>query len=137
MNAAAAEQLARCNSALVVSGGCPPWTGQQTFLVGSLGAADRQVPVEADVSVAELVVVAARAIPRGQVVRADDLREERAPSQVVRASAVVRLEDVIGKEATRAFGAGDGIDPAIVPRPDCSSVAARWSGSWCKWPMSS
>ncbi len=114
----AVELLASCGNRLTATGGRPPWTGRQRFLIGGQASGKiRQAVVEAVVSVPESVVVAARSIPRGRVIRAADLRLEPAQPGSRSIGAVASIEDVIGKEATRSLVAGNAVDARSLRMP--------------------
>jgi flagella basal body P-ring formation protein FlgA len=92
--------------------------------------------VAAQVALPEMVVVAARALPRGAVVQAADVELQALPSSgsAAGATAFDTVEDVIGKETTRSVAAGQVLgrryvqSPILVRRGDVVTVYARSAG---------
>jgi flagella basal body P-ring formation protein FlgA len=132
LSSLAAERLRRAGCRFTVSGGSPPWTGSQRFVVSTQtdsGTVD--VPVLAEVASPELVVVPTRAIPRGHIIRPTDVRLQPRQQNPRLGTAATRLEDVIGKETTRALAADRPIDqravqsPILVRRGEAVTVIVR------------
>jgi flagella basal body P-ring formation protein FlgA len=127
-----AERLSGHNHGFTVTGGQPPWSGSQRFVL-SFNTDGRavNVPVVADVSRPVPTVVAARAVPAGRVIQASDVRVEHKQPSSRSAVAASRLEDVIGKQTTRALTAGYPIDhrairaPILVRRGEVVTVIVR------------
>ncbi len=129
------EQLSKATGLAGVSGGRPPWNGSQQFQV----ALQREegplfLQVAAQVESVPPILVAARALPRGTIIQADDVRVVEAdPAQVPR-DACRSPEEVIGAEAVRAIPEGEVIGthsvrpPILVRRGDAVTVFARTAG---------
>lgn len=120
-------------AALSVAGGHEPWTGRQEFVVtASTRGSSTKFEVVAHVSLPPMVVVASRPIRKGEVVRASDVDLQPASSQVQ--TAVYRLEEVLGKETTRAVATGQVVDagyvraPILVQRGEVVRVVAKAAG---------
>jgi flagella basal body P-ring formation protein FlgA len=134
-DSAAVPLLAARLSDVSVEGGREPWTGKQDFVM--LVKADdgvERVSVRAQVALPEAIVVAARALRRGEAIRAADVRLAPAAVPVGGFEAIGRLEDVVGKESVRSLAEGQPIDgrelqsPRLVRRRDRVAVFARGQG---------
>lgn len=130
------DQVAVVQSAygrLVAEGGSQPWQGRQQFVVRVAGA-DKQFTVEAVIRPPDMVVVAARPLVKGDVLRASDLALEPAKRGVVQRGAFHAIEDVVGQEAVRPVVTGQVLDanyvraPVLVQRGDVVTVYA-YAGS--------
>ncbi len=116
-------------------GGSPPWTGHQQFEIVVDSADGREsLAIEAEVTLPPEAVVVVRSLSRGLAVHASDVELRRlAPGQVA-TDAFHRLEDVIGREATRAIPQGTLLKtnmvraPLLVQRGDEVIVIARSAG---------
>ncbi len=120
---------------IVVRGGEPPWTGAQQFEVSgsdATGAAGFAVP--ASVERLPPVVVAAKAVGRGDTLRSTDVKLQRAAAGVERAGAFHAIEDVVGTEAAQAIAAGTVLQasfvrsPIMVRRGEVVTVHSRAAG---------
>jgi flagella basal body P-ring formation protein FlgA len=135
VDAAAVRLLANPRTSLTVAGGNSPWTGAQQFelVVGTARGAVR-VPFAARVTVPDAVVVVTRSLPRGAAIHAGDVELQTAPAAAEGAEGIHNVEDVVGRETTRALPAGkvvaaDAIRPALlVHRGEIVTVYARTSG---------
>lgn len=117
------------------AGGQAPWTGKQRFvLTVATPAGPKPLEVTSQVTLPEMVVVAARALPRGAVVQAADVELQPLPSSGYAAAAFDAVEDVIGKETTRPVTVGQVLDrhyvqsPILVRQGDVVTVYARSAG---------
>jgi len=135
LTAGEAERVPQAGQMMVVEGGREPFTGLQQFVV-AVRTADGtvQVPVRAEVTLPEQVVVAVRPIARGSVVRAGDVQLAPAPLGTRMEQVVFDAAEVIGKEATRALATDTPIEtnsirsPLLVRRRDVVTVFA-YAGS--------
>ena len=117
-----------------VQGGVAPWTGRQDFVITLAGAQAQPFTIETHVSLPPMAVIAVRTVSRGAVVQASDVKLERPRPGVNLGDYCDRLEDVVGREATRTFGEGQFVDrtcvrqPLLVKRGDAVTVYARSAG---------
>jgi flagella basal body P-ring formation protein FlgA len=118
---------------LTISGGNPPWIGAQRFLVSVASPkGPLLLTLDAQVSLPETVVVAARGLARGAVIHQSDV--ELAHASPEDRGDFHAFVDVIGKEATQAIAAGkpltqSAIRPQVlVRRGEVVTVWARASG---------
>ncbi len=118
---------------ITVEGGAEPWHGPQRFTV-SIGAKDAQFAVEASLKLPDMVVIAARPLAKGDVIRASDLALEPAKRGVAQKGAFRSPDEIIGQEAVRSIAAGQVLDanyvqpPVLVKRGDVVTVYAYTSG---------
>ena len=118
-----------------IAGGAPPWTGAQHFevTVNAPEGAER-FPLDAQVEISPAVVVAARSLPQGTVIRAADVELQRGVPQDQRSGGLNSIDEVVGKETTRAIPKGKALQqesirsPLLVRRGDVVTVYARNSG---------
>ncbi len=133
------DQLRRlaAGGAWRVSGGSAPWTGEQSFVFQlAAGATDPGVEIRAQVHDVPSVVVAKRRIARGAIIRASDVHLVPSGADVRHPAGDLprMLNEVVGKEATRAVGMGVVLDRAAVRRPvlvrrnEVVTVFARTAG---------
>ncbi len=132
------EDTARWISAaqsLTLRGDQAPSAGRQCFEVTlQLGDETKTLDVVADISLPPLVVVPVRSIPRATQIGQADLELRRLETSVVTAGSVQRIEELIGKEATRSLPAGKPIarssvrEPVLVRRGDVVTVIVRAAG---------
>lgn len=118
---------------LSVAGGQEPWIGRQDFVVTATAPGGMvRFEISAQISLPPMVVVATRPMRKGEVVRASDVELEPALGQVQ--AAIYRLEDVLGKETTRAVATGQVLDsgfirsPILVQRGEVVRVIAKAAG---------
>jgi flagella basal body P-ring formation protein FlgA len=130
-----ARLITRPGQDVSVAGGSPPWTGLQRFEVAIEGPqGTERFLLDAQVGVLPPVVVAARDLPRGTVVRAEDVELQSAASADDRSGRFGSLDEVIGKETTRAIPKGKVLRqesvglPVLVRRGDVVTVYARNPG---------
>jgi len=103
---------------IAVRGGQPPWTGAQKFEVASEDAArPGSFAVSAAVLKIPPIVVAARAVGRGDTIRSTDLKLQRAEAGADRADGFHAIEDVAGTEAAQAIPAGAVLQASLVRSP--------------------
>ena len=132
-------QLDAATSPPVCSGGTPPWTGRQQFIISfttTEGAA--RIPVYAEVAPAALpVVVAVQPIARGAVITAADVELQNldgVPAATGRRAPLTSVEQLIGMEARQAIAAGDVIftdkvqAQMLVKRGELITVVAQGGG---------
>jgi flagella basal body P-ring formation protein FlgA len=118
---------------ITVEGGAEPWHGTQQFNV-YLGAKEAQFVVEAEVREPDMVVVAARPLAKGDVIRSTDLALEPAKRGAAPKNAFRSAEEIVGQEAVRSIAAGQVLDanyirpPVLVKRGDVVTVYAYSSG---------
>jgi len=92
--------------------------------------------IEADVAAVPPVVVSVESLPRGALVRATDVALVRLPPGQGRTEGLHSLDEVVGKETTRAIPKGQAFaadwvrSPLLVRRGDVVTVSAR-SGGVC------
>ena len=120
---------------LQVGGGEAPWVGAQRFEL-SLTSPEgpRQVVVDAHVSIPASLVIAARSLSRGVMLRASDLQLCHAEVPQDQPNAIYSVDQAIGKETTRSIPAGklvttDAIQsPLYVRRGEIVTVYAHAAG---------
>ena len=132
------QTLRRAVDAVSASGGSSPWLGAQEFTLHVPTAdGDVQLLLNVEVSVPHAVVAVVRAMPRGSILRAEDVKlvEQVANEQIVQVEeAFHTLEDVIGKETQKAISPGQVLDKnyvrsqILVRRGDVVTVYARAAG---------
>jgi flagella basal body P-ring formation protein FlgA len=122
-----------------VRGGTPPWLGVQRFEITTDSAdGPGRFEVDAEVTLTPAVVVAARSLPRGAVIRAGDVRLQQGPEDgvVIEATseAFHAIDEVLGKQTTQTVPAGKVLDrgsirePILVCRGEVITVYARSAG---------
>jgi flagella basal body P-ring formation protein FlgA len=132
-------QLDAATSPAICSGGTPPWTGRQQFVLSFTTAEGPvRIPVYADVAPAAVpVVVAVQAIARGAVITAADVELqtlESVPGATSRRATLTSVEQLVGMEASQAIAAGDVIftdkvqAPELVKRGELIKVVAQGGG---------
>ncbi|QDU57446.1 flagellar basal body P-ring formation chaperone FlgA [Aeoliella mucimassa] len=133
-----AELIAQRSGKLVISGGREPWIGRQTI---SLEFTTDRGPLKLSLPVASYdmtpVLVAIRPIDRGQLITAADVAVQT-PVHKARISAgqtkIYRIEEALGKEASRSFRADDLVtmesclQPTMVERNALVEVIASGGG---------
>jgi flagella basal body P-ring formation protein FlgA len=111
-----AAQIAELGDALVITGGTPPWTGKQQFLVAAENTDASAIPMTAQVAVPPAVVVARYSLPKGVILRADDVKLQPGLSTKGEAEVYLAIEDVVGKETTRMITENQILDNRSVRR---------------------
>ena len=122
-------------SAISVRGGMDPWLGLQRFEVTIDSSGESSTfQIDAEVSLPPSVVIAVRALARGAVISAADVRPEPVSTSGTPSDGFYRTEDVIGLETTTAVGAGRPLtrkavrQPLLIRRGDAVTVFARAAG---------
>lgn len=125
-------QAANTIQEISISGGRRPWTGRQMLKLTE-GDSLKAVPLWANITKINEVVVAVRDIPRGNLIRATDL-EVRLVEGSISNTAVESISQVIGMEATRPIRSDQPIltnhvsAPLQVQRGETVTVFARTQG---------
>jgi flagella basal body P-ring formation protein FlgA len=130
-----ARAVSNSTRAISVSGGASPWTGTQRFevTVDSPGQ-PAQFTVDAQVGTTPAVVVALRSLARGVVIRDTDVELQRGLPREASSDAFSSLDEVVGKETTRAIPVGKVIPrdalraPLLVRRGEIVTVYASSAG---------
>ena len=122
-------------SSISVRGGMAPWLGLQRFEVTiDSGSESSTFQIDAEVALPPGVVIAVRALTRGSVISAADVRLEPESTSDTSSDRFCRIEDVIGLEATTAVGAGRPLTrktvrkPLLIRRGDVVAIFARAAG---------
>jgi flagella basal body P-ring formation protein FlgA len=112
-----------------------PWLGKQQLMMRWAFAGRRQEgPVTVEIKLPATVVVAARDLPRGAILQADDLRTKVASDQDNRTGGLDFSEDAIGQETLRPLRAGQVIEaegvesPELVRRGEPVSIVVNHGG---------
>ncbi|MGE0606232.1 MAG: flagellar basal body P-ring formation chaperone FlgA [Pirellulales bacterium] len=126
--------LTRCRGELEIGGGDRPWSGRQDFeLRGETADGPFEFSLATDVTNPPLIVVATRAISRGDRIGEGDVRLA-APSNEQAQEACRSLEEVVGQEALQALSPDQPIKadqvraPLLVRRGEVVTVYARSPG---------
>jgi flagella basal body P-ring formation protein FlgA len=129
-----ARWIAAAQSLTVRADGAPS-SGRRCFEITlQVGDAVKTVDVVAEVSLPPLVVVPVRSIPRDTRIDRADLELRRLDDSTVTAGCAQRIEDLVGKEATRSLAAGKPIprssvcEPVLVRRGEIVTVVVRTAG---------
>jgi flagella basal body P-ring formation protein FlgA len=121
---------------ITVRGGMPPWNRPQRFELSFAGPeGETHLPLEARLTASTAVVMPVRALPRGAVIRPEDVQL----SQINFATAASRtmpcsLEEVVGRATTRAVPEGKPLETdalrsqPLVRRGDVVTVFAQAPG---------
>ncbi len=118
LNDAQSQLIAATTDSLAVEGGEAPWLGQQRFkLTAAAAEGPRQIAVTARVGLPPMVVVAIRAVPRGNVIRGGDLQLQRLTGDRLPGDAFQAIGDVAGKEAVRNIAVGQTVGTELVHAP--------------------
>ena len=120
---------------LTITGGTAPFTGAQRFEVAVDGAEHAgQFTIDCQVGLPPAVAVAVRSLGRGAVIREPDVELQRGFPREQTADAVSSLDEVIGKETTRAIPAGKPVTsdslraPLLIRRSEIVTVYAKSAG---------
>jgi flagella basal body P-ring formation protein FlgA len=120
---------------LTITGGTAPFSGAQRFEVAADGAEHAgQFTIDCQVGLPPAVVVAVRSLGRGAVIRETDVELQRGLPREQTADAVSSLDEVIGKETTRAIPAGKLVTgdslrtPLVIRRGEVVTVYAKSAG---------
>jgi flagella basal body P-ring formation protein FlgA len=119
-------------------GGNPPWTGRQRFMIAVNTANGAiKLPVLADVTLSQSVVVAIRPISRGSIITAADIAVQQmdsAQAASARRTPMESVGDLIGMETGRPIQVGEVIysdqvkPPLLVKRGESITVIAEGGG---------
>lgn len=130
-----ARLVDQASSPLQISGGTAPFHGTQHLQVAAGGL---QGPVDFTLEVRitrpPMVAVAVRSLAKGAMVRTEDVQLISANVPVEQGTVIRSLDDVVGRETTRAIGEGhpfesDGVrSPIMIRRGDVVTIYARSSG---------
>jgi len=130
--------LALQTTELTISGGRGPWLGRQALMVEFQSEAGPQkLPLRANVWDTTPVVMARRAISRGQLLTAADLvvRSPRHDTQrLLGRVQLYSLEEALGKEASRSIQAGENVTadaclaPMMIDRSQIVTVLSAGGG---------
>lgn len=121
---------------LDISGGGSPWTGEQTFRAGFFDKAGQRKEFQVICRVRPLpqVLVPTANLPKGHIVRPDDVAFKQQPATAADVAYVDREELVVGQETKRTLRAGEPISHVdirgvpLVRRGDIVTVVARSRG---------
>lgn len=130
-----ARAVLRTPTQFTIRGGRSPLAGQQQFEL-LLSAAEGQVstPLVVQISRPPVVAVALHSLNRGTVVRPEDVQLASAVSAGEQGEVFRSLDEVVGRETTRAISAGKPLDreslrePVVVRRGDVVTVLIRSPG---------
>jgi len=138
LSANAASTLRNAAGDVTVTGGEEPLTGEQQFtLIVPTANGEVELPLSVSVSVPQAVVVVVRALPKGSILRAEDLKlvEQASHQHVVKVEESFHsLEQVIGKETQKSISPGQILDKnyvrsqLLVRRGEVVTVYARAAG---------
>ncbi|CAK9074874.1 Flagellar basal-body rod protein FlgG (Distal rod protein) [Durusdinium trenchii] len=135
-----AEALAKADTTVTVMGGRAPWTGSQSFSISVESTTIegetelQQFSIDTVVTLPPAVVVAARPLTRGSLIREGDVRLDFQSDLRKGDATFDRIEDVIGLETTQSIAAGDAMlgrelrKPLLVKAGDAVTVYARTGG---------
>ncbi|MFH1268765.1 MAG: flagellar basal body P-ring formation chaperone FlgA, partial [Planctomycetota bacterium] len=134
-NAQAIEAVSVAGEKISIRGGQPPWTGSQRFevLLESPGGPVR-FEVQAKVALPPATVVTLRSLSRGAVIQPGDVTLQRNAQAAGQEEGFQSLDELVGKETTRAIPAGKVVErgfvrsPLMVRRGQVVTVHARRSG---------
>jgi len=122
-------------ASISVRGGMAPWLGLQRFEVSVDSHGEPSTfQIDAEVSLPPSVVIAVRALSRGRMISAADVRLEPVSTSDTSGDRFYRTEDVIGHEVTTAVGVGRPLTrkavrrPLLIRRGDVVTVFARAAG---------
>lgn len=109
----AAMLLASGGARLQVAGGRAPWVGVQDFVVRAMDqrGADRQLVIRCAVTPLPRVLVPRFAIPKGQIIKEEDLVWQQVEKLGDGEGALVNLPAVVGQETRRTLRPGKTITP--------------------------
>ena len=135
MTPALARAVANPAQQIAIGGGSAPWTGMQHFQI-TTDSSDSPSRIALDVQVIAptLVVAAMRSISRGAVIRESDLTLVREVPRDGESSVFHSVEEVAGKQTTRAIPDGKILAPddlqsqTMIHKGDVVTVYARSAG---------
>jgi flagella basal body P-ring formation protein FlgA len=130
-----ARLLADPRRAITISGGRAPWTGEQRFQVTvQTPEGPLTFPLDARVKVPTAVVLACHSLGRGAVIRPEDVELCHDPASEENSAALHSLDEVVGRETTRAVPAGKSLSsdslrsPLLVRKGEVVTVYAVTAG---------
>lgn len=109
--------VAALGEALTVTGGAEPWTGKQHFQLSATNGDDAPISVVAEVKLPPALVIARYSLPKGTVLRADDVKLQRGIPTEGEATVYQSIDEVVGKETTRNITEGQILDSRVIRRP--------------------
>jgi flagella basal body P-ring formation protein FlgA len=140
---AQARRVTAWDGRITVRGGQPPWIGPQRFEIvldskdrsarGPEDARDRFV-LDVRVSLPPAIVITTRSLPRGALIRSADVRLHHGRTLDVHNEAYHSIDEVVGRETTRAIPAEEMIrqswvrQPLLIRRGEIITVYARSAG---------
>lgn len=130
-----AEAISAAGEKISIRGGQPPWTGRQRFeaIVDSPGGPVR-LDVRAEVTLPSAVAVTLRSLTRGAVIQPGDVALQRATPVAGQEEGFASVDEIMGKETTRAIPAGKIVErgfvrsPVMVRRGQVVTVHAKRAG---------
>src|SRR5262245_285201 len=119
-----------------ISGGTEPWTGEQAFRAGFYERQGQRTEFQVVCRVRPLpnVLVPTATLPKGHVLRPDDVTWKQQPVTASAVACLDRTELVVGQETRRTLRAGEPISAVdirsvpLVRRGDIVTVVARSRG---------
>ncbi len=121
--------------AISITGGAAPWTGWQRFeATVQTPEGPVRFPLDAQVAAPPAVLVAARLLPRGTLLRAADGARRHDLPREDSSAGFHSIDEVIGRETVQAIGEGKMLRPKMVRFPllvrrrDVLRVTARNAG---------
>jgi flagella basal body P-ring formation protein FlgA len=128
-------ELPQAAKPVSVQGGASPWIGEQRFDVTFASPqGPRQVSVKAHVSLPPAIVVCRQAVARGTVLCEADVTLQQVDASQVTQELCSALEDVLGKQTTRALQPGQPLvkgdvrSPLLVQRGEVVTIYSRAAG---------
>ena len=113
-----ARRIATAKGEPEVRGGKYPWLGMQQFeLMVTSPEGPVSFTVSVEVSLPPAVVVTARSLAQGTMIHASDVQLQRRQPADMTSQGFHAIEDVLGKEVTRAIGAGGIVEARSVRLP--------------------
>lgn len=132
---AQARVVIKSNARLTLAGGRAPWVGTQRLQVTATSPdAAAQFPLDVRVSTPPQVPVAVKPLPRGALVRPEDVVLTSSIPANEQGDSLRSLEEIVGRETTRAIAEGHPFErnalrsPVMVRRGDVVTVYARSAG---------
>jgi flagella basal body P-ring formation protein FlgA len=110
-------EISALGESLAVAGGAEPWSGKQQFEISATNGDDDPIPVVASVELPPAIVVARYSLPKGVLLRADDVKLQHGEPTRGEASVYQSIEEVIGKETVRNIAEGQILDSHSLRRP--------------------
>ncbi len=118
-----------------ITGGQKPWIGQQSFrLTMDSRSGPLAMPIEANITLPEAILVTTHPMARGAIIRADDVELRSVLNQQAGAEPMFSAADAVGKELVKSLIGGQALDtgsiraPNLVKKGDVVTVYARSAG---------